>query len=118
MSTLGIYSIKTIFEGDINFSDDFSSEANDTSPAAIQIYDLVLGPNTITCPLSPSGTFPIAALILLPINNALNITLKGVAGDVGILLSPIAPFIISLNDVASFVLDAEDAISGVRIIFI
>jgi hypothetical protein len=118
MSTTSHYAIQAIFTGDINFSDSFSNEANDTSPAAIFTYDLALGPNTITVPMSAVGTLAVAALILLPLDNVIAITIKGVAGDVGILINPIAPHLQSLNDVASFVLDAADIIAGVRIIWL
>lgn len=118
MSIVGNYTITPQLTGDVGFSDDFAPLiANPTSPGEIRIVDLLLGDNTITVPTGGT-TVPIAALIVPPVGNVLILTLKGVAGDTGISLHLTNPSLISLNSVASFVLNASAAMAGVRIIFI
>ncbi len=118
MSVFSNYTISALFSGDIDFADSYRSEDNDLSPASIQLYDLVPGNNTITIPSDSSGALSVAALILPPVGNVIDIILKGANADTGILISPVAPMLLSFNDETEFVLNAEDAILGLKIIWI
>lgn len=108
----GGYTISPWFTGDVNFADSFSAEEVDSSPGQIQIVDLVIGANTITVP-----EHAVSVTIIPPIDNVVILTLKGVAGDAGIILNPSRPCLISLDAVTSFVINAS-AIVSVRFIFV
>jgi hypothetical protein len=105
------------FTGDVPASLLFSAAANPTSPASIDIYSLAAGNNTITLPTG--GSTPKAAVILPPVGNAQTITLKGVAGDTGILINKLDPTTITFDTPpANFVLTAGGIITGLRIVWV
>lgn len=108
----------------IQFSEDFSNvitaaaSPNVDAPGAISLYSLVPGPNTITLPTG--GTVVKGATIIPPEGNILELILKGVAGDTGIPLNLTDPSSISFsvdNIPTSIVIDAEDDIDGLRIVW-
>ena len=105
------------FIGDIPSSMVFAAAANATSPASVDIYSLAAGNNTITVPTG--GSTPKAAVIIPPIANAQTITLKGIAGDTGILLNKLDPTCIAFDapPPANFVLTCGGIITGLRIVW-
>jgi hypothetical protein len=104
--------------GDVISDKIYSAAQNATSPGAISIIDLALGANTITLPVSVGMTVK-AATIIPPSGNLQSITLKGIAGDTGILLHKTDPTSIGFDTPApiSFVLTAGATINGVRIVW-
>lgn len=108
----GGYSINPFFTGETDFADTFSAEENDSSPGEIHSIDLAIGANTIVV-----NDHSVAVVIIPTIDNVSILTLKGIAGDTGIILNPTRPSIVSLDTVTSFVLNAS-AITTVRFIFI
>lgn len=106
------------FVGDIPASMTFPAASNATSPASVDIFTLAAGNNTITLPTG--GSTPRAAIILPPVANAQTITLKGVAGDTGILLNKLDPTVVTFDapPPANFVLTAGGIITGLRICWV
>ena len=88
------------FENDIEYSQEFESVQNGSSPGAIDVVALVAGPNTITVPTGATG-----ATIIFPLTNTSQPTLKGIAGDTGIALALTSPTSIGLATVTSFVIN-------------
>jgi len=107
----------------ITLSDDYignlslEAAANEDSPGAISIYSLVSGANTITVPTG--GSSPKGATIVPPAENTVTLTLKGVSGDTGILLSPTDPTSIAFgaSPPVSFVITTNGVLDGLRIIW-
>lgn len=91
--------ITIAFSNDIEFSQEFASVQNGTSPGSIQVYELTTGANTITVPDGATG-----ATIIPPSTNTETITLKGISGDTGIALALTSPTSLGLATVTSFVL--------------
>lgn len=94
-----------------------TAAGNAASPGDIDVFGLVIGPNTITLPTG--GTTPKGATIVPPSSNTQTITLKGVAGDTGIALHKTDPTSISFDSPppVSFVLAAGGTIDGLRVIW-
>ena len=116
MSVTSNRAIDITFEGDHDSSDTYSADENTASPGQHQVVTLALGANTITVPTG--GTTPKAVTILKPSGNTTSIIFKGVTGDTGVRLHDTDPDSISLHSsVATFVLTAAAAITGVRFIW-
>lgn len=113
MSTVSSYKITPQLVGDIGFSDDFLSAENPISPAVFLLVDLVAGPNTISIPGNS-----VAVIIAPPIDNEVIYSFKVVDADTGFALHLTNPSIISIGDMAEFVIDADADIVGMRVIFI
>lgn len=104
----------------ITYSGDFDhvervgpTTSNAASPGQIDIRTLAIGANTITPPV---GATPKSVTIMPPSGNTATITLKGVTGDTGVVMSPTEYAQISLNSpTATFVLTASAEIAGVRL---
>lgn len=102
--------------GDIELADSFVAAANENSPGQVEIKQLASGTNTITPPTSSCTTK--ACTIIPPAGSTVDITLKGVAGDTGIVLHNTDPTTIALdNPSGTFVLSAASTINGVRLIW-
>ena len=101
----------------IAWSEVFNGLVNGLSPAQSEIKDLTLGANTITVPVA-GGATAIGVLIIPPSTNNQILTLKGVAGDVGIFIAKGDFTYLSLFGVATFVINAGGVVSGVRFIWI
>lgn len=99
--------------GSAGFAQEISASDNNPTPAQIQIVTLAIGDNTITAP--SAGATPRACTIVKPTANAVAIKLKGSAGDVGIQLHKTDPDTISIDGVASFVLNAGAELVGIRL---
>ncbi len=116
MSTASARTQTITFTGDVTATQSNSALQNPASPAVSQITSLVAGANTIAVP--GGGATPVAVTIIPPAGNVQPITLKGIAGDTGILLHPTDPATITLGStVASFVLNAGGAVAGLRLIW-
>lgn len=115
MTTTSTRKIVIAFSGDVILQQSFPSAENEDSPADIDIITLAAGANTITVP--GGGSTVKGVTIIPPELNEFSITLKGVTGDTGIVISPVDPTSIGLDGVTSFVLTAEDEIVGVRLIW-
>lgn len=103
--------------GDVIADKIFSAAANPLSPGSITIHSLASGANTITVPLV-SGITVKGATIIPPSANAFAITLKGVTGDTGVVISNTDPTSIAFETApVSFVLTAGGAIPGLRIVW-
>ena len=102
------------FSGDVVASNTFQAASNAASPAKADIVTLASGANTITPPAG--GSTPKAITIIPPSGNTVDITLKGVAGDTGIVLHNTDPTSIALDSpTATFVLSAASEVVGVRL---
>ena len=112
MSVTSNRSIVITQTGDVEYSQEFAAAVNATGSGQNQLLDLVSGNNTIDVPSNCA-----AVTIIIPDQtNDVQLLLKGVNGDTGIALSLLDPCSISLNNVSSFVLNADDDIT-VRLIF-
>jgi hypothetical protein len=95
----------------------YAAAENPTSPGSVTIHELANGANTITVPLATGVTVK-AATIIPPSANSVALTLKGVAGDTGVILSSTDPTSIAFQTApVSFVLTAGGTISGLRIVW-
>jgi hypothetical protein len=104
------------FTGDIELADSFVASANVVSPGQVEVRQLASGPNTITPP--SSGVNAVSCTIIPPAANIIDITLKGVTGDTGVVLHNTDPTTIALDSpTATFVLTAASLINGVRLIW-
>lgn len=113
MPANGSYAIGIEFTGGVTYKQEFKSAENSQSPAVNDIIDLLSGANTITKP-----TNAVSCTIIPPNNNTTALTLKGVAGDTGVLLHPTNPTLVTLStSVTSFVINAGAALAGVRFIW-
>lgn len=111
MSATSTRSVLVGFTLDVEFSQNFSSGSNATSPAQNQLAVLTTGDNTIDVPEDA-----VAVTIIKPAENEIELILKGDAADIGIDLHLTDPDSISLRDMTTFILTASDAVT-VRLIF-
>lgn len=111
-------SIAINFTGDIVADDIFSAAQNAASPGSVTLHSLSIGANTITIPVS-AGVSVKGATIIPPSGNTFAITLKGIAGDTGVVISTTDPTSIALDSgaAATFVLNAAGVIAGLRIVW-
>lgn len=118
MSVTSTRTDSVTFTGDIQAVLPFSAAANASSPADIQVYTLNSGANTITLPTG--GFTPKAAIIVPPSGNLQTLTLKGISGDTGVVLSKTDPAVISFDTSppANIVLTAGGTITGLRIVWL
>lgn len=116
MSTISTRKIVISFVGDVNLNQSFPAAENDDSPADIDIVTLASGANTITV---PSGGSTVKGVTIIPPElNDQSITLKGVTGDTGIVLSKVDPTSLGFETApATFVLTAGGSIVGLRLIW-
>lgn len=114
MSVSSTRSLSLQLTGDVTAGYKLDSAVNAASPGMNEIKDLSLGNNTITVPTGGSSV-PTAVTIVPPEDNEVVLTLKGINGDTGIAIHLTDPLTLSLADsVTSFVLNAADAVEGVR----
>lgn len=105
------------FTGDVIGDKIFTAVQNITSPGAITIHALISGNNTITVPTS-TGTTVKGATIIPPSGNIQALTLKGIGGDTGIVISKTDPTSIAFETAPTdFVLNTGGAINGLRIVW-
>lgn len=106
------------FTSELPFTTFLAPEAtNDTSPADMDLVTLASGANTITPPAGAT-----ACTIIFPETNTGDdeelVTLKGVSGDTGVVLHPLDPTSIAINNPATtFVLTASGTLAGVRLVW-
>lgn len=93
MATSSSRSVSVSFTGDVQAAPPaFTAAANATSPGGLHMpYALSSGFNSIAVPVGATG-----ATITKPTGNTVALTLKGITGDTGILLSTTDPDSISL----------------------
>ncbi len=93
---------------------------NGYSSAAVQAINLVTGANTISASNVPALANAGGIFLCPPAGNATAITLKGVTGDTGIVLSKVAPTFISfdLAPPSSFVLTLGNNISNFKVVVV
>lgn len=116
MSTASARTQTITFTGDVTATQTNAAGQNQASPGVSQLTTLAVGVNTITSPAG--GATPVAVTIIPPAGNVQAITLKGIAGDTGILLHPTDPTTLALGaGVASFVLNAGGSVVGLRLIW-
>lgn len=117
MSNTSSRNVQIEFSGDVSTNIIQSALDNPVSPAALELVSLSSGNNTITAPVV-SGIIVTGLTIIPPAGNVNLITLKGVNGDTGIPLNLVDPTTIALDSTfVSLVLNAADAIVGVRLIW-
>lgn len=103
MSSTSSVRIGINFQGDIEYDQQFNTASNTSSPAMNEIGALTTGNNTISVPTGATGV-----TIIPPNSNAIVLTLKGVNGDTGIVLSLVNPFYLSLGtSITSFVINVS-----------
>jgi len=116
MAVAATRSTTIVFSGDVVGTQTHDAADNTSSPGAVDVQTLASGANTITVPTG--GTVPTAVTIIPPASNAVQLTLKGVAGDTGIALHLTDPTVIALaSSVVSFVINAASSCTGVRFIW-
>ena len=116
MAVTAARSIEIRFSGDVSAVNTFSAASNAASPGQVDIVTLASGANTITPPAG--GSTPKSVTIIPPSGNTIDITLKGVTGDTGVVLHNTDPTSIALDSpTATFVLTAASACTGVRLIW-
>ena len=111
MSVTSNRSIVIQQSSDVEYTQEFSATANPDGSGQNQLVELSTGNNTITVPDNA-----IAVTILMPADNDVQVTLKGVNGDTGIALSLLDPTSIGIESVTSFVLNAASGVT-VRLIY-
>lgn len=103
--------------GDVIADKIFSATQNPLSPGSITIHELAAGANTIVVPLATGITVK-GATIIPPSGNIIAITLKGITGDTGIVISLTDPTSLAFEAApVSFILTAGGVISGLRIVW-
>jgi hypothetical protein len=117
MSISSSRTIQVEFSGDVTQEVIQSSLVNDVSPGQTQILTLAEGDNTITPP-SVSGIVVTGLTIIPPSANEVLITLKGAGNDEGIPLHPTDPTSLGLySGFSTFVMNADEAVAGVRLVW-
>lgn len=102
------------YSGDVDGEQQLDAADNTDSPAVVELKTLSSGNNTITVPTA--GTVPTCCTIVPPADNEVAITLKGVNGDTGIRIHDTDHTDLALDDsVTSFILNAADVVTGVRL---
>lgn len=105
--------ISVTFSGDVTAGIVAQAAENASSPGHIESKTLTTGANTIT----PPGTTSKACTIMMPTGNTVDLTLKGVAGDTGIVLHNTDPTSIALDSPSTtFVLNASSGVT-VRLVW-
>ena len=105
------------FTGDAETRDNFGISENQASPGQNQVIDLSSGDNVITVPTGGSS-LAVAIIIIPPPANAITLTLKGDASDIGIALGLTDPTSIAVNSISSFIINAGGSVVGLRLIFV
>lgn len=104
------------FSEDIEAADSFNAANNEASPGQIEVRTFAIGDTTVTPP--GGGTTPVACTIIPPAGNTATLTLKGVAGDTGVVLHKTDPTSIGLNSpTVTFVLTASAEVAGCRLVW-
>ena len=104
------------FTGDVQAANTFSAANNTASPGQIEVRTLATGNTTITPPTG--GATPKSVTIIPPSGNLITITLKGIAGDTGIVLHLTDPTTIGLNSpTTTFVLTTGADVVGARLVW-
>jgi hypothetical protein len=116
MAVTAIRHTTITLQGDVAATINANAANNAASPGKVDLVTLALGDTTITPPTG--GSTPIACTILPPAGNTATITLKGVAGDTGVVLHKTDPSTIGLNSpTATFVLTSSAAVTGCRLVW-
>ncbi len=106
------------FTGDAETNDNFGISENQASPGQIQVVDLVSGDNVIAIP-SGGGSVAAAVIMIPPPANTIVLTLKGDAGDVGVVIGLTDPISLTLSTtISSFILNTSGIVTGLRLIFV
>jgi hypothetical protein len=114
MSVSSNRSVLISMTGDIEFIQEFPATENTAAPGLVTNHTLASGNNTITV---PTGFTVKAATIVPQEDNAVALTLKGVGGDTGIVISSTAPTSIGFETApANFVINAGAGVT-VRIVW-
>lgn len=116
MPTQSVRTQTITFTGDTTATQTNAAASNPNSPAQNELRTLAIGANTITVPTG--GASPVAVTIVPPAGNTVALTLKGVAGDAGVLLHPTDPSTVALGaGVVSVVLNAAAVVTGLRLVW-
>lgn len=114
MAVISTRTITIIYSGDISGSEVIEAATNQASPGAIEVRTFTSGFNALSVPTG--GSVPKAVTIVPPVENTVQLTLKGISGDTGLALHLTDPTTIAIApSVTSIGLTAADNISGVRI---
>lgn len=117
MSVTSNRSVYINLTGDLLLNNTYEAAENSTAIGSITVHELSSGDNTITTPAA-GGLVVKGATILPPSGNTQTITLKGVTGDTGIVLSKLDPTSIAFDTAPTdFLLVAGGTISGLRIVW-
>lgn len=118
MAVNTLRTVTVTFTGDINATNSLPASPNGASPGSITIHSLAVGANTITLPTG--GSTVLGATIIPPAGNTATLTLKGIAGDTGIVIHKTDPTVITFDAAAipaNFVLNSSAIVNGLRIIW-
>jgi len=117
MATTSTRTETIVFTGDVTSTLSIQAASNASSPGDIQILTLASGDNTITLPTG--GSVVKAATIIPPVGNSQTLTLKGITGDTGLVLSLTEPMTLTFKatPATTFLLVAGGTITGLRIVW-
>lgn len=113
MPTTAERKLQVNLSGELEYSQIFSDEPSTSSPAQTQLVTLVEGDNTL---LVPAGTTAIQIMLAGIIEDPVEISLKGSAGDTGIALDITRFSTIAVAGVTEFILTASASLV-VRLFF-
>jgi hypothetical protein len=114
MATTAERIITIVYSGDTIGSEIIEAADNTVSPGSIDLVTLASGFNSITVPTG--GATCKAVTIKPPSGNTIQITLKGITGDTGVLLHLTDPSSISLSPSQTTIgLNAASSCPGVRL---
>ncbi len=116
MSVTADYNIQLVTTGDLEYTQQYDGVTNTLSPAVIQQVDLVPATNTITVP----STLARSVTIIPPASNTLSLTIKSTTADVGMVINPSSPMLLSFGTTGTtrLIINAASTISGVRFVFL
>lgn len=98
------------YSGDVVGTEISNAATNASSPGQIEVKTFTgAGDNTVTIPTGATGV-----RIMPPSANTQALTLKGVAGDTGILIHKTDYTSIALGAASSFVINVAGTVTGIR----
>jgi hypothetical protein len=113
MATTSNRTITIVNAGDTTATEIITADPNVVAPGAVELRNLAIGFNSFNVPTG--GSVPVAVTIVPPAGNTVQITLKGITGDTGVLLHLTQPSSIAIAPAQTTIgLTAAATVTGVR----